>query len=75
MCVERAIMIATLFRRIRLRVRCSLKTRGLHEWDIATGRCRVCRRLWSEIAGGKTAGSAVAPEAVRSRDIASPQRG
>ena len=34
-------------RSIRARLRCSWRTSGRHELDIASARCRYCRREWS----------------------------
>jgi hypothetical protein len=34
---------------IRRRVRCWLRTHGLHELDLPTGRCRYCHVSWDRL--------------------------
>jgi hypothetical protein len=37
-------------RALKRRLRCLRRTRGLHEWDLSSGKCRLCRQVWSESA-------------------------
>jgi len=43
-------MMSMQLRALKRRLRCFHRTRGLHEWDLSGGRCRICRQLWRESA-------------------------
>ena len=43
------IQVMNFIRAWRRRIRCAIKTRGLHELDLASRRCYFCKRPWSEL--------------------------
>ena len=44
----------TLVHSLHARIRCAWRTRGLHELDVHSGRCRHCKQLWSTLYPGDT---------------------
>ena len=43
-----------IFRGTRARVRCYVRTSGAHELEIASARCKYCRRPWEKLYRFKT---------------------
>ena len=62
---------AVLAKSLRSRIRCYRRTRGLHQLDIATGRCRYCQREYPEVAPTQPADKSARPAPTRTGSVLS----